>query len=114
MTVNVLLAGRLSLYGPAAGHPINDDGTYQLSMSEGSTVSEVITQMRLPVEEIAISMRNGRVGGTGERLEPGYRVVLVHPNAAAMWRTVGTWNKGMESTLDFGRGMSRRKAVAAA
>jgi hypothetical protein len=71
-------------------------------MAEGSIVSEIISQMRLPEEEVAMMAINGRRCGPGERLEEGDRLVLVHPNAVGMWGMLDIWNKRMHSTFNFG------------
>ena len=74
ITVSVPLTGRLSSYGPRSGHHANGDGTYQVSIREGSRVAEVVNQMS---------------------------VALVDRDAVPMWRMVVTWNKGWESDFDF-------------
>ena len=50
MTVNVLLSGKLRLDGYGQGHTRSEDGTFRLSLGQGSTVRDVIQGMGVPKE----------------------------------------------------------------
>ena len=60
MNVNVLLSGRLKIDGYGQGRSENGDGTYRLSLPEGSTVKEVTRGMNVPLEKVALTMLNAR------------------------------------------------------
>jgi hypothetical protein len=101
MTVNVLLSGRLRLDGYGNGHARDDDGTHRLSLGDGSTVQEVIQGLGVPLEKIAMIMRNGKKCQAGTGLKSGDRVILIPPDVAALWRFLGGQNLGAESVFDF-------------
>jgi hypothetical protein len=101
MTVNVLLSGRLRLDGYGQGHPLSSDGTFQLSLGQGSTVQDVIRGMNVPPDQVTITMLNGRKCQDRLAVKPGDRVILIPPDVAALWRFLGTQNLGAESVFDF-------------
>lgn len=101
MTVNVLLSGRLRLDGYGQGHALNDDGTIQLSLGQGSTVREVIRRIGVPFEKVALTMVNARRCSAEEGVNSGDRVILIPQDVAALWRAFGRQNFGAESVFDF-------------
>jgi hypothetical protein len=101
MTVNVLLSGRLKLDGFGQGHPLGDDGTFRLDLQEGSTVQDVMNQMGVPSNMVAMTMLNARKCEPGSDLKLGDRVILIPPDVAALWRFLGVQNLGAESVYDF-------------
>ena len=101
MTVNVLLSGRLKLDGYGQGHPQGSDGTFELSLGEGSTVQDVVCSMGVPPNRVTMTMLNGRKCQRGFRLKSGDRVILIPRDVAALWRFLGNQNLGIESILDF-------------
>jgi hypothetical protein len=101
MTVNVLLSGRLRLDGYGQDHPMSDDGTIQLSLGQGSTVREVIRRMGVPLDKVALTIRNARQCSAEEGVSSGDRVILIPEDVAALWRFFGRQNLGAESVFDF-------------
>ena len=101
MTVNVLLSGRLKLDGYGRGYPLGSDGTFQLSLGQGSTVQDVICGMGVPPDRVTMTMVNGRKCQGGLSVSSGDRVILIPPDVAAMWRFFGNQNLGAESVFDF-------------
>ena len=101
MTVNVLLSGRLRLDGYGNAHPRNSDGTFQLSLGQGSTVQDVIRGMGVPPDRVTMIMLNGRKCQDGLAVNSGDRVILIPPDVAALWRFLGNQNLGAESVFDF-------------
>lgn len=100
MTVNVLLSGRLRLDGYGRGKPENGDGTFSLSLPEGSTVRRVIRGMGVPSKKVALTMINGRKCEVGATVKTGDRVILIPEDVAALWRYLGAMNMNTESVLD--------------
>ena len=101
MTVNVLLSGRLKLDGYGQGHPLGSDGTFQLSLGQGSTVQDVIRGMGVPPDRVTMTMVNGRKCHGRLSVRSGDRVILIPPDVAALWRFLGNQNLGAESVFDF-------------
>lgn len=101
MTVNVLLSGRLRLDGYGDRHPQSSDGTFALSLGASGTVRDVIRGMGVPLNQVAMTMLNGRKCEQARSLKPGDRVILIPQDVAALWRFLGTQNLGIESILDF-------------
>ncbi len=101
MTVNVLLSGRLKLDGYGQGHPLGSDGTFQLSLGQGSTVRDVIRGMGVPPHRVTMTMVNGRRCRRRLSVRSGDRVILIPPDVAALWRFLGNQNLGAESVFDF-------------
>jgi hypothetical protein len=101
MTVNVLLSGRLRLDGYGRGHPQSNDGTFQLSLGQGSTVQDVIRGIGVPPERVTMTMVNGRKCQDRVSVRSGDRVILIPPDVAALWRFLGNQNLGAESVFDF-------------
>jgi hypothetical protein len=101
MTVNVLLSGRLRLDGYGRDHSLGHDGTFELSLDQGSTVRDVIHGMGVPTDRVTMTMLNGRKCQVGSGLNPGDRVILIPSDVAALWRFFGTQNLGAESVFDF-------------
>jgi Mut7-C ubiquitin len=101
MTVNVLLSGRLRLDGYGKGHPESGDGTYRLSLGEGSTVRDLIEGMGVPLDRVSMTMINARRCMLRSGLKSGDRVILIPPDVAALWRALGQQNLGAESLFDF-------------
>jgi hypothetical protein len=101
LSVNVLLSGRLRLDGYGQGHPLSSDGTFQLSLGQGSTVQDVVRGMGVPLEQVAMTMVNGRNCQQGLGISSGDRVMLIPPDVAALWRFFGNQNLGAESVFDF-------------
>ncbi|NIV39774.1 MAG: hypothetical protein GWN58_63315 [Anaerolineae bacterium] len=101
LSVNVLLSGRLKLDGYGQGHPLSSDGTFQLSLRQGSTVQDVVRGMGVPLEQVAMTMVNGRKCQQGSGVRSGDRVILIPPDVAALWRFLGNQNLGAESVFDF-------------
>jgi hypothetical protein len=101
MTVNVLLSGRLKLDGFGQGHPLSGDGTFRLSLGQGSTVGDVIQRMGVPKDRVTMTMLNGRKCPVGSDVKSGDRVILIPQDVAALWRFLGNQNLGAESVFDF-------------
>jgi hypothetical protein len=101
MNVNVLLSGRLRLDGYGRGKPENRDHTYRLSLPAGSTVSEVIRGMGIPVDKVAMMMINARKCKASASVRPEDRVILIPSDVALLWRHLGMMNLGAESVFDF-------------
>jgi sulfur carrier protein ThiS len=101
MTVNVLLSGRLQLDGYGQGRCRSSDGTFQLDLSEGTTVRDLIGSLGVPSAEVALMMRNARQCPTDAGLKSGDRIILIPPDVAALWRFFGCQNLGAESVFDF-------------
>jgi hypothetical protein len=101
MTVSVLLSGRLKLDGYGQGYPLGSDGTFQLSLRQGSTVQDVIRSMGLPPDQVTMTMVNGRKCRDALSIRSGDRVILIPPDVAALWRFLGNQNLGAESVFDF-------------
>jgi hypothetical protein len=104
MTIDVLLSGRLRLDGYGHGHPVGDDGIHRLSLADGSTVREVIRNMGVPFEKVAMTMINGRKCQASTGIKSGDRVILIPSDVAALWRFLGNQNLGTESVFDFQEG----------
>jgi hypothetical protein len=101
MNVNVLLSGRLKIDGYGKGKPENGDGTYRLSLPEGSTVKEVIRGMSVPLDKVALTMLNARKSEVTAPVKPEDRVILIPSDVALLWRHLGRMNLGAESVFDF-------------
>jgi len=101
MGINILLSGRLKLAGYGQGKPQNGDGTFRLNLGKGSTVREAIHSMGIPVDEVVMTMLNGRKCDLGVRVEPDDRVILIPRDVAALWQAFGRMNLGVESVFDF-------------
>jgi hypothetical protein len=101
MTVDVLLSGGLKLDGYGRGKPENNDGTYALSLPQGSTVREVIQGLDIPPARVAMTMLNARKCEVTTPVKAGDRVILAPSDVAALWRALGAMNMGMESVCDF-------------
>lgn len=101
MDVNVLLTGRLSLDGYGRGKQENADGTYRLTLPEGSTVQEVIQGMRVPPSRVAMTMVNARECEVSAPLKPDDRVILIPSDVALPWRFLGLMNLGPETVFGF-------------
>ena len=102
MNVNVLLSGKLRLDGYGQGSPENRDGTFRLTLPEGSTVQDVIQGMNVPLPRVAMTMLNARMCKATTPLKADDRVILAPSDVAILWRHLGAMNMGMESTCDFG------------
>jgi hypothetical protein len=101
MTVHVLLSGRLRLDGYGRGHSASNDGTFRLSLGQGSTVQDVIRGMGVPADRVAMTMLNGRKCQAGSGVKTGDRVILIPSDVAMLWRFLGNQNLGAESVFDF-------------
>ena len=101
MNVNVLLSGRLKIDGYGKGKPENGDGTYRLSLPEGSTVKEVIRGMNVPLDKVALTMLNARKCEDKASVKAEDRVILIPSDVALLWRHLGRMNLGAESVFDF-------------
>jgi hypothetical protein len=101
MTVNVLLSGRLKLDGYGQGFPLGNDGTFRLSLGEGSTVQDLTRAMGVPLDRVSMTMLNARRCGMQAGLQSGDRVILIPSDVAALWRFFGQQNLGAESVFDF-------------
>ncbi len=101
VTVNVLLSGRLKLDGYGQAHPLGGDGTFQLSLGEGSTADTVIQGMGVPPDQVTMTMVNARQCPADTRVRAGDRVILIPSDVAALWRFFGQQNLGMERVFDF-------------
>ena len=101
MTVDVLLSGRLRLDGYGQGHSMCDDGTFRLSLRQGSTVQDVIQGMGVPTDRVDMTMLNGRKCQPESGIKPGDRVILIPSDVAMLWRFLGNQNLGVESVFDF-------------
>jgi hypothetical protein len=101
MNVNVLLSGRLKIDGYGKGRPENGDGTYRLSLAEGSTVKEIIRGMNVPPERVTLTMLNARKCEVTARVKAEDRVILIPSDVALLWRHLGMMNLGAESVFDF-------------
>jgi len=101
MTVSILLSGRLKIDGYGQGHPMNDDTSFRLALSEGSTVRDVISGMGVPSERVAMTMINGRSCKAEVGVKPGDRVILIPEDVAILWRALSRQN------LEMGIGFDR-------
>jgi len=101
MNVNVLLSGRLKIDGYGKERPENGDGTYRLSLPDGSTVREVIQGMNIPLNKVALTMLNARKSEMTAPVRPEDRVILIPSDVALLWRHLGMMNLGAESVFDF-------------
>lgn len=101
MTVNVLLSGRLKLDGYGQRFPQSGDGTFRLSLRDGSSVRELIEGMGVPHDKVSLTMVNARKCKLEAGLKSGDRVILIPPDVAALWRFFGQQNLGAESVFDF-------------
>jgi hypothetical protein len=101
MNVNVLLSGKLRLDGYGRGKPENSDGTFRVTLAEGSTVEDVIRGMSVPPTRVAMTMLNARQCDVAARVKQDDRVILAPSDVAFLWRAVGAMNMGMESVCDF-------------
>ena len=101
MTVNVLLSGRLKLDGYGQGHTLGDDGTFRVDLQEGGTVQDVMRQMGVPSNKVAMTMLNACKCEPGSGLKLGDRVILIPPDVAALWRFLSVQNLGAESVYSF-------------
>jgi hypothetical protein len=101
MTVHVLLSGRPKLDGYGQGSPMSDDGTFPLSLRQGSTVRDVIRGMGVPTDRVTMTMINGRKCQMESGVKSGDRVILIPSDVAALWRFLGSQNLGAESVFDF-------------
>ena len=101
MNVNVLLSGRLRLDGYGKGKPENGDGTYRLTLPEGSTIKEVIRAMNVPPTKVSMMMLNARKCKITSLLKSEDRVILIPSDVALLWRHLGRMNLGAESVFDF-------------
>ena len=102
MNVNVLLSGKLRLDGYGRGKRENRDGTFRLTLPEGSTVQDVIRGMDVPLPMVTMMMLNASQCTAATPVKPDDRVVLAPSDVALLWRHLGMMNMGMESTCDFG------------
>ena len=98
--INVLLSGRLKLDGFGKGRPIAQDGTFPLTLEEGSTVRQAMDGMRVPPSRVAMTMLNGRQCAVDTRLGSGDRVILIPEDVAALWRALGRQNLEMGIGFD--------------
>ena len=89
VTINVLLSGRLKLDGFGKGRPTAYDGTYPLTLRDGSTVRKAIDGMRVPADRVVMTMVNGCQCTPDTPLSPGDRVILIPGDVAALWRALG-------------------------
>ena len=101
MTVNVLLSGRLKLDGYGQEHPVDSDGTFRLSLRQGSTVGDVIQGMGVPSDRVTMTMLNGRKCTVGSGVKTDDRIILIPSDVAALWAFLGRQNLGAESVFDF-------------
>ncbi len=95
VSVNVLLSGRLKLDGFGRGRRINTDGTFPLTLRDGSTVREAIHGMTVPADQVVMTMVNGRQCPVDTLLNFGDRVVLIPADVAALWRALHRQGLGM-------------------
>ena len=101
MTVDVMLSGRLRLDGYGQRHKRRDDGTFRLSLRQGSTVQDVIQGAGVPAERVTMTMVNGRKSQSASPVRSGDRVILIPSDVAMLWRFLGRQNLGAESVFDF-------------
>jgi hypothetical protein len=101
MNVNVLLSGRLRLDGYGQGKLENRDGTFRVTLPEGSTVQDVIRGMNVPLSRVTMMMLNARQCTATTRVKADDRVILAPSDVALLWRHLGMMNMGMESVCDF-------------
>ena len=101
MGITVLLSGRLRLDGYGGGRLKNSDGTFPLTLKDGSTVREVIRDMGIPSRKVAMTMLNGRKCDVAAKVRTNDRVILIPQDVAVLWRALGRLNMGVESVLDF-------------
>jgi hypothetical protein len=101
MNVNVLLSGKLRLDGYGRGKPENNDGTFRVTLAEGSTVEDVIQGVNVPPTRVAMTVLNARKCEVKAPVKPDDRVILIPSDVAALWRHLGAMNMGMESVCDF-------------
>ena len=101
MNIDVLLSGKLRLDGYGQGRPENRDGTFRLTLPEGSTVHDVIQGMDIPLSEVAMMMLNARKCTVMTQVKADDRIVLAPSDVALLWRHLGMMNVGMAGPCDF-------------
>jgi len=100
ITVNVLLSGTLKSDGYGQGFPTDEDGTFRLTLEEGSTLPDVIRRVGVPPDRVALTVVNGHEARNGVVLKPEDRIFLAPPEVAAMWRNVALRNLGWEEVAE--------------
>ena len=101
MNIDVLLSGKLRLDGYGQGRPENRDGTFRLTLPEGSTVHDVIQGMDIPLSEVAMMMLNARNCTVTTSVKADDRIVLAPSDVAILWRHLGMMNVGLAGPCDF-------------
>ena len=101
MNVNVLLSGKLRVDSFGKGKPENGDGTYRLALPDGSTVGEVIRDMNVPPEWVAMTMVNARKSEAATPVKAEDRVILIPSDVALLWRHLGLMDLGAKTVIDF-------------
>jgi hypothetical protein len=101
MTINVLLSGRLKIDGYGKGLPDNGDGTFRMTLGQGSTIRDIINGLNIPFEKVSMTMLNARKCKVSDSVRPGDRVILIPSDVALLWRHLGLMNLGAESVFDF-------------
>lgn len=95
VSIHVLLSGRLKVDGFGRGRPIANDGTFPLTLEDGSAVREAIHGIAVPISRVAMTMVNGRQCALDTPLESGDRLILIPPDVAALWRALHRQGLGM-------------------
>jgi hypothetical protein len=101
MNVNVLLSGKLRLDGYGRGKPKNSDGTYRLTLQEGSTVQDVIQGMGVPHARVTMTILNAHKCESKALVQPDDRIILVPSDVAALWHHLELMSLGEEIVCDF-------------
>lgn len=99
-TINVLLSGRLKIDGFGQGRSVARDGTFPLSLREGSTVRQAVKALNIPVGRVTLTMLNGRQCPVNTPLSAGDRVILIPQDVAALWGALHRQNLGLGIGFD--------------
>ena len=85
LEIRVRLFVRLVLEGYGRGRQAAGDGTFPLTLRDGSKVRDAIEGMRVPAARVGMTLVNARICPLDTPLAPGDRVVLVPQDLAALW-----------------------------
>ncbi len=100
-TIDVLLSGRLRLDGYGSGQPTNGDGFLRLPMPPGRTVRDVIRQLGVPPDKVAMVMVNARHRSLGTSLQAHDRVILIPQDVERLWRFLCMQNLRTDGVLEL-------------
>ncbi len=79
MRIRAKLFATLRRYAPGASAETRPGTPFEVDMSDGATVAELVKQLNLPAEEVKVAYVNGRARPDDWRLEPGDEVGIFPP-----------------------------------